>query len=320
MSALEDAGQQNYADRLKNCGHQGLVVKCDGPVRHKYYIPYHCGFFLCPKCAVQKYEHIKNHYLIPHMDEHPPADQTSFSTFSENWQDQSHYRFLTLTVQKPWQDHMVSAILRYATKLVKILWDRPGEGAIIVLELSPSGSLHTHILIYGHYVSQARISSLWFSLTGSYVVDIRLPKSAPDVLQYMCKYITKVGNIDDDPDAYAAFVRFFRLIKNLRVYRVVGSFHSLRDFEDREASVCVVCNSSLTAHRHLSIIECDWFGIPTRSNLLQILRRGPPELIEFIEAFGTLPIGFDMNQYTTWCGFKDRKPQDMEYFINENLK
>ena len=112
-------------------------------------------------------------------------------------------RFLTLTIKthaEPLTDQLDKLYRSFQALRRRRLWSRHVTGGVAFLELkwSDSGQRwhpHLHCLIEGTWIDKKELQRCWREITGdSFVVDIRLPKSATSVTRYVTKYASKPIN------------------------------------------------------------------------------------------------------------------------------
>lgn len=86
--------------------------------------------------------------------------------------------------------------------------NRAGE-YVRVIEQTKKGYPHYHCLVRTeHYWPQSEISSIWYALTGAYVVDVRTVKSE-HAIEYVSKYMTK-DTIDFTNQRISSSRNFFK--------------------------------------------------------------------------------------------------------------
>lgn len=64
-----------------------------------------------------------------------------------------------------------------------------------VLETTAKGWPHYHLVARCGYIAQARISTIWATLTGAKIVDIRKIHKKQDVMKYVLKYLCKQTHV-----------------------------------------------------------------------------------------------------------------------------
>lgn len=112
-------------------------------------------------------------------------------------------RFLTLTIKTTNEplSHSLDKIYRsFATLRRRLFWQQRVTGGVAFLEnkWSDKGQRwhpHFHCLIEGSWIDRKLIQKAWREITGdSYIIDIRMPKSERQVIQYITKYASKPLN------------------------------------------------------------------------------------------------------------------------------
>lgn len=105
-------------------------------------------------------------------------------------------RFLTLTVLPKENESPREAFTRTSPKIATLF--RPYRSQIgfryaRILESTKRGFPHYHFAIHSRWISQRELSSNWFKLTGSKIVDIR--KLFGRHVNYLAKYVTKNDSV-----------------------------------------------------------------------------------------------------------------------------
>lgn len=117
--------------------------------------------------------------------------------------EQKEIRFLTLTIKtgdEPLTESLNKLYRSFQALRRRAIWTRNVFGGVAFLELKRSSRTHRwhphlHCLIEGRWIEQAKLSSMWHTITGdSYVVDIRRPASNATVARYVTKYASKPFN------------------------------------------------------------------------------------------------------------------------------
>jgi hypothetical protein len=69
---------------------------------------------------------------------------------------------------------------------------RRDTGFILALEIGPSGNIHLHVLVFGEYVPQAFLQSLWSEIVGELaIVHVEAARDRAGALRYVLKYLLK---------------------------------------------------------------------------------------------------------------------------------
>lgn len=108
-------------------------------------------------------------------------------------------RFITLTLKSSQEPLklLIDKLLQSFKELRRtILWKATQRGGAAFMEVkwNPQRDRwhpHLHILSEGKFIPQHHLKRLWFRITGdSFIVDVRLVKSRPDLCSYVTKYVT----------------------------------------------------------------------------------------------------------------------------------
>lgn len=109
-------------------------------------------------------------------------------------------RFVTLTLRadgRPLKERLTRLYDSFAKLRRRVLWSKRvfGGGAFCEIVWNPDHSnwhTHLHVLCRGRWLPQQQLSQVWHEITGdSYVVDVRLARTASDLARYVAKYVTK---------------------------------------------------------------------------------------------------------------------------------
>jgi hypothetical protein len=119
-------------------------------------------------------------------------------------------RFITLTLRS--EPHVALSTrldrLYNAFRALRrqAIWRRAVDGGAAFLEVTRtqdhSWHVHLHCVVVGRYIHQATLASTWLAITGdSFVVDVRLVRSAEQTCSYVAKYCGKppIAACGDDP-------------------------------------------------------------------------------------------------------------------------
>jgi hypothetical protein len=214
IEVLNAAGMYIEAYKLKNCMKDTLLVRCDKCGR-QIYVHRRCDLRICPDCS-PRYSRMLFKRFFPFV--------------RKLMGDKRHYtlKLLTLTVTntRKLSDESIKTLFKNARKLMREFFNkRKGAGALAVLEAGKNLNLHIHLLVYGPFVLQERLSDRWGEITrGSFIVDIRMAKGKPEgVLNYVLKYITKPCSFED-PRFYAVYLA---ALKGVRRVHTFGIFYNM---------------------------------------------------------------------------------------------
>lgn len=112
-------------------------------------------------------------------------------------------RFLTLTIKttnEPLSQSLDKIYNAFAALRRRLFWRERVTGGVAFLENKWSKETerwhpHFHCLIEGYWIDRKLIQKAWREITGdSFIVDIRMPKSEGNVVQYITKYASKPLN------------------------------------------------------------------------------------------------------------------------------
>ena len=214
IKALNNAGMYVEAYKLEKCMKDGLLVCCDKCGR-QIYVYRRCDLRICPDCS-PRYSRMLFRRFFP--------------VVGRLMANKRHYtfKFLTLTIRntRELSDESIKNLFKNARKLMREFFDkRMGAGALAVLEVGKNLNLHLHLLIYGPFVLQGRLSDRWAKITGgSFIVDIRMAKGKPKgILNYVMKYISKPCSFED-PGHYAEYLA---ALKGVRKVHTFGIFYNM---------------------------------------------------------------------------------------------
>jgi len=108
-------------------------------------------------------------------------------------------RLLTLTVDPSLHADpraAFDATRRKIPDLIKALRDKFGEVEYLrVTEITAKGWPHYHLLVRSPYLPHAVIQSLWKTLTGAIIVDVRQVKEHFNATLYLIKYLSKLHSL-----------------------------------------------------------------------------------------------------------------------------
>ena len=126
-------------------------------------------------------------------------------------------------------------------------------GAVAAIEIGPHRNVHLHVLYWGRYVPQARLSELWHAITGdSYVVHVSaVHGKRVDALREVVKYVTKLSgdknplqSPDADPaPAEARLAEIHFAFKGRRRLMTYGVFYNVREKAPAPPELCRRCGT-----------------------------------------------------------------------------
>lgn len=134
---------------------------------------WYCNSYCCPECALRKKCKLYRKF--------------------RKLKYKSKMGFLTLTLDTKLytEEQSVSFISGFFNLLVKLLRYRGFKFQYFkMIELTKNHQAHIHALI-STFIDRKILVELWKQITGSFIVDIRCPKSKKHVVNYVLKYITK---------------------------------------------------------------------------------------------------------------------------------
>lgn len=240
-NALREQGLYSEADKYKDCGRKGMVLKCsNSDCNYKGFIPFECDLRICPVCGRRFAERIFPKYqdIIKSKQSHPARAYS--------------LKFITLTqankgkTQDAEQFHVeIKGCNKNVRRFMNKLFPKSsGSGGLSVLEVGRNFNVHAHILVYGRYYPQAYLSEIWGKINHgeSYVVDVRRVKgSAESAFRYLTKYIKKPCKFDNPID-YAVYLK---ALKGIRRVHSFGIFYGLAPVERNILMKCPDCGERL---------------------------------------------------------------------------
>jgi hypothetical protein len=155
-------------------------------------------------------------------------------------------RHITLTTKFSLHAPDAKQKLREARQMVNVLldrllgpsWHKTGQGVLIGAEYGPTGRLlHFHVLHYGPFQEQGKISEIWEELSGFPVVWVS-KVSLEDGLREIVKYVSKLSEM-----SAANTARLHEVIKGTRRIWSRGSFYRIAATETPQC--CKVCGTQL---------------------------------------------------------------------------
>jgi hypothetical protein len=225
---------RRQADRLETCGLEYAVVYCRDCSR-PLLGSRRCECRVCPDCAKKYAARIRKHQqeLIKRLQP-TKTHRLAMLTLTKR----THPGYMPTSSQ-------IKTCYQHVRSLMNSLYPkRLGCGGLAVLELGQNQNLHFHLIVYGYYVPQRKISDLWARLTGdSPVVHIQAVRNPRDALNYLLKYITKPRKSADPKEtAY-----YLNLLLGLRRIRTYGIFYGCR-LVAKPGCPCPVCGGKLRLH------------------------------------------------------------------------
>lgn len=240
---LRDRDMDKEADRWVGCHKNGVVVACRW-CGEEFILPYRCELRICGKCAEShrrrlwfKYQKIR--------DLHLGGGYT--------------WKFLTLTLKYQPGDPIkgrIDRILSGSRQLIKKTWRREKWfGLLGVMEITSTGYVHFHALVYGSWQDQKLLSQRWEEITGdSKVVDIRRVRGFKKALGDVLKYVSKMPEYADPGFA----VDVLEAVKGKRRVFSLGKFYAVREDSARHKFVCPKCGGDTYFVRTQDLAWWNW--------------------------------------------------------------
>ncbi|MCH9032333.1 MAG: protein rep [candidate division Zixibacteria bacterium] len=220
-----------HASRFRYCGYEYILFNCNS-YRQTYICPLRCESRICPQCAKKHYFRIKAKLF--RMFRGLPCDGSK------------RLMLLTLTLRTHSDEEIstfdVRLLFKHVRQLITKLYPRAeGCGAVGVFEIGSTSNLHVHLIVYGDYVPQHKISDLWREITGdSFVVDIRKLTHRKKQVGYILKYIHKPHRGNDPEDV----ARYLDIITGVRRVHTYGVFYNFK-FTANASVACFTCGGRL---------------------------------------------------------------------------
>ena len=117
-----------------------------------------------------------------------------------------HLRYITLPIKtEGYSEESLKNAIESIWVAFKKLWRNDlvakGAGAKVFLEVGPkNGNIHLHVLFYGPWIDQSKLSARWLKYTGtSSVVDIQDGRGkTQEIVKYVCKGLKNTEGADTD--------------------------------------------------------------------------------------------------------------------------
>ena len=277
---MRDLNLDKQAERYENCRQHSFLMECKNHahdrcrgsskagLRGLFLAPHTCKSRICEPCA-RAYGLRYRKRLLPYIE----------SLVGKS--NLRRLKFVTLTFKQEKAETISPAWVAFALKCVgrlvrKVFYPKTKAGqalggAIAVLEISPNGFFHVHLLAYGYYVSKPTLDQAWLKITGdSYVTDIRDASKAgvaavDEILKYIVKplslrcdvcgssissntdYCLNCGSEVVMPADHIVEVisRYLTAIKGRRRIHTWGIFYNNNLKLERVRAVCPFCGSPL---------------------------------------------------------------------------
>lgn len=223
------------ADKLAGCynvNDYDVVFRVECDERNKEYVTHRshrqrCWLRICPKCSKDIAQRLRVRYAR--------RVETVTADTPKGW----GLKHLVLTMRRGDDIRAdIDTIHKATKKLIKHFWIRGAKskaGAFGTVELGPQGgNVHSHVIVFGKFVEQEKISAYWEKLTGMPVTWIKAIGKDRAVGEGL-KYITKLSK-QTDSDGPADFelkpadlVALHMAMKGKRRAWAWGAFYGLDD-------------------------------------------------------------------------------------------
>lgn len=226
-AVVKELRRQKYtkhAKRLEDCGAVIGVRHCLD-CAHSQSVKSRCDLWqMCPTCcrrrgrvlAAELMKHKKLVETDPNTGKRPPHQK--------KW----IWRMITLPVKNMHDpQHDLKRLGRSFAKLWRsFLGKQPGTAAFRSIEFGAlNGTVHMHVLYYGPWVSQRKLSARWLKLTGdSFVTDVRaIDDRKGKGVKEVAKYAVKLFAVPP-----AKVIKFWREIRGKHCTQRYGALRGLR--------------------------------------------------------------------------------------------
>lgn len=231
---LEKAGHRGWALKLRTCGNPVRVLECAQCGWRSHPIKFHCKLRCCPHCMADRANALRSKYLDAVKQMRNPALWTLTLVDSNDLErdvDRIRAAFAKLRRRK-----LFRSILR---------------GGLYCIEVTPGKTrrfrVHLHALVDSFYISQKRLSRIWYELTGdSYVVWVsRVRGNRGRALSYILKYVSKGLPIQAASWPAHFVVAVLEILNNTRLIQAVGSLFNTIPTLKRKLFCCPRCSADL---------------------------------------------------------------------------
>lgn len=279
------------------------VEVCTADLLHSKAIPKTCHLRYCPHCARRSAARLV-HVYTPQV-----VDIARSSEIKEY-----RLREIVLTMNVSLYADDIRAQVAAAHKSVAALfdhfcggkftpsnkprWSEPaskyytGEGYIYSMEFGEQGNkLHFHVLFFGRYIIQEKLSDYWKVLTGNFITHIQHVTKSESAVAESLKYIAKVAKSFPDPETGEIIerlpdprfiARLCYVLKNTRRIISRGCFRGLdpdlpEPGEDLDARICKTCGA------HAELVSLDAWQTIHFAAYLRLLHLRPGNNSEMAE-------------------------------------
>jgi len=259
--AFFDQGLYKEYAKLCDCGKKAVVHQCQ-ECEKQFFTAFNCDLRICKRCAKRLAARFKHRYI---------------PIFKKYFIRKGKDRLMHLTLTTDNKGAMPSrGEVRFHNKAIGKLVRKLFKGGVSVNEVADT-FLHSHVVVYGHFVPKREISKLWNELTGCQVVWIQEIKgNVRQVANYIAKYISKPYPYKETPEGYAKAVSFLKAFKHVRRIHSFGLFYAAIEEEEKPPFACPFCRSTdvivvyFDDERTCTIQECRIRGIPSYQEVLNI--------------------------------------------------
>ena len=262
-------------DAMGRCGQAGVTMTC-GACGAPSVFPYRCGARTCPSCARRVAAAVADR-----ADQRVAAHDLIMST--QGWDgvgrpQRRGWKMLTLTARMTVECRFDPDELRQQIRMLlanfRRFWrvtdwgrqkrdsrthrkrSRRDTSYIRAIEVSPKGMVHLHVLVYGEFVPQRLLQSIWSDICGDLaIVDIRAVRGVRRALREVLKYATKGEKGPREQARHAAAVEL--AFRNVRRVEYGGALRGVRtpessggdddgqpeDLHNYRVAACAVCGS-----------------------------------------------------------------------------
>ncbi len=199
-TALFAGGLPDDGYQINYCGEDEVIVVCKGCARPER-VTVRCKHRLCPRCARTRSKKLGKQY-------EPVMRAMRFPV----------HLVLTLKNVERIESETFTHIRRCFGRLIRRKLFRSCRGGFYSIETTRKGRgwhVHIHAILDCAYIPVQELSHVWEKITGGSRI-VWIEKADPRGLQYVLKYITKVADFVNEPDAVAEYceaVRGQRLVQ-----------------------------------------------------------------------------------------------------------
>lgn len=243
-----------------NCQKKVFPFKCLDCDR-EFYVPFRCDLRICPECS-QRYSRIfKARYA------------RTLKQLLRRKKGRDRPMLLTLTTKNTGEIPEKSEIQAHNKAIGKLI-RKFFKGGVSVNEVKRT-FLHSHCIVYGPYIPHEKLAAEWEALTGNKVVYIQeIKQKTLDVVNYICKYIKKPYQFENNQPDHVRAIQFLKNFKGVRRVHSFGIFYNLPK-EKKAEWTCPYCESNMVILQW-SKFQDDW-------NVKDCKRGGMPSYKEILD-------------------------------------